>query len=424
MYTYIYMHAHWQVTGECGAGKSEVCRLVIKQLVSVGSSSDNSALCTNIMCGCASTLLQAFGNATTVINPDSSRFYRATTLLFDSEFRLCGARLDACMLERSRVTRVPAGERCFHVIHQLAAACVASHELAVALGVSDSGMSVLTQGASHGHFEAWIATVDAMMVIGMEKSEMVQVTRVVAALKLLMAVSFQDADTRHPHARVRAESEETCEDAARLLDWDGAHEHGGLAKALCTVHAGSETQVLCQLASQAAAARDSLVQALYMRLFDWIVTRIQTSLAPRDATNCKHTISILDIVGFANLQRNSLEQLYVNYANEKLHGHVSRHVLKIDQEEYMREGITWARIDHPDNSECISIIEHRSVMILCVCVGVSVCFLRCGGCLCGTMWDGTLAFNKCVCVSVCVFIYMHIYIYIYIYIYTHTHAHM
>lgn len=320
----------------------------------------------------ANPLLEAFGNAQTVRNSNSSRFGKYVSMLFGERDELCAAEVRTYLLEKSRIAIVPVGERCYHIFHQLSAACVGRNPLMEALEISEGALAQLSHGGHQEDIAGWEKTVGAMLGMEMEYDEVISVVGIVAAVMLLRGVVFEEVDDGKGTC-VKQESKMCCEDASRLLGWDG-HEMGGgdaLETALCTksvlANAGKEKIALRLCVSQAQSARDSLIKMSYTLLFDWLVARINRTLVQQNRTDeasggVHHTrtsISILDIFGFESFEKNSLEQLSINYANERLQQHFTAHALKGEQEEYVKEGITWSRVEYTDNAACLSLLEDK-----------------------------------------------------------------
>lgn len=312
-------------------------------------------------------LLEAFGNAKTVRNDNSSRFGKFIEIQFDDKHKISGAIIRTYLLERSRIVSVDSPERNFHVFYQLCDG--ASEEDKKSLRLKPScEFAYLAQSTCHtlagvDNKEEYVSTRRAMEIVGIGESDQRAVFRVVAGILHLGNVTFVNKD------------DEACDDgcvlsgeASRNALKDAAHvlkvDCDTLEKALTTrtieTVEGSITKPLDVKA--ATNSRDSLAKTLYTRLFDWLVLKINNSIG--QDSNSKHFIGVLDIYGFESFKSNSFEQFCINLANEKLQQHFNQHVFKTEQEEYEREEIDWSYIEFVDNQDVLDLIEKKPAGII------------------------------------------------------------
>eukprot|EP01018_Ginkgo_biloba_P021923 Gb_03454 [translate_table: standard] len=199
---------------------------------------------------------------------------------------------------------------------------------------------------------------EALSVVQMSKDDQEIAFAMLAAVLWLGNIKFSVIDNEN---HVKVENDEGVKNAAKLLGCDVRD----LMTALSTrrIRAGNENIEQKLTCSQAQDTRDALAKAIYANLFDWLVDHINKSL---EAGKCRtgRSISILDIYGFESFDKNSFEQLCINYANERLQQHFNRHLFKLEQEEYSLDGIDWTRVEFEDNQECLNLIEKKPLGLL------------------------------------------------------------
>ncbi|KAH9089858.1 hypothetical protein LEN26_019031 [Aphanomyces euteiches] len=360
------------ISGESGSGKTESTKLVMEYLVHVSSHVDpvegfrRSAHLTQHVLD-ANIVLESFGNARTLRNDNSSRFGKFIQLEFARQSGdLLGATIETYLLETVRVVNPSLQERNFHIFFELLHGAPMSTLAALQLvnpakeTRADAARSfrylaqsrcLTRQDDDAKHFKALVAS---MTSLGLNDNEHNGIFRVLAAILHLGNVDFvATADEVQPTIN----SSRSISAAAALL----ALPLADLIAALCTrtlVVASSDVQVLSLSLQEACAARDGLAKALYSRLFEWLVDRMNARLArPR---RHDHWIGLLDIFGFENVATNSFEQLCINFANEVLQRECHARVFAQEQAEYMRQGIDWRLVDVADTSSiCVDFFTAR-----------------------------------------------------------------
>ncbi|XP_039661678.1 myosin-10 isoform X5 [Perca fluviatilis] len=371
-------------TGESGAGKTENTKKVIQYLAHVASSHKGGTLGRNKeavqMDGSrsltrgstlvnrsmqygelerqllqANPILEAFGNAKTVKNDNSSRFGKFIRINFDVGGYIVGANIETYLLEKSRATRQAKDERTFHIFYQLLCGTSDETKADLLLGTADeyrflSGGSIPVPGQSDS--ENFTQTMDSMAIMGFTPEESMSMLKLISAVLQFGNISFM---------------KEKNQDQASMPDNTAAQKLCHLlgvnvlefTRAILTprIKVGREYVQKAQTKEQADFAVEALAKATYERLFRWLVHRINRALDRRQRQGASF-IGILDIAGFEIFQLNSFEQLCINYTNEKLQQLFNHTMFILEQEEYQREGIEWNFIDFGlDLQPCIDLIE-------------------------------------------------------------------
>ncbi|KAL1511060.1 hypothetical protein AB1Y20_005884 [Prymnesium parvum] len=336
------------VSGESGAGKTETNRQLLNYLVWRGSdsSSDNS-LTQKIMD--ANPILEAFGNAKTTRNNNSSRFGRYALVQFNGINEVVGAQVRTFLLERSRVTStLNANERSYHVLYQLVRGGTAYTQ-----GKAESfyylNLSGCTEVVGMDDAADFVEVHKSLVSVGYLEAEVQDMWSFIAAMLYLGNITFGDGDkavVQDQAPMLRSSSLLGCGDFSELLVTRVIQVRGDVTKA-------------DQSPKQAALARDSLVKIMYARLFTFLVSRINQTVDKTSQT--RNYIGLLDVYGFEFFQVNSFEQLCINFANEKLQGFFLETVFAGEEAVYKEEGIPWTPIKYEDNKEIIDLLEAPNV---------------------------------------------------------------
>ncbi|XP_045645753.1 unconventional myosin-Ia isoform X2 [Ursus americanus] len=352
------------ITGESGAGKTEASKLVMSYVAAVcGKGEQVNSVKEQLLQ--SNPVLEAFGNAKTIRNNNSSRFGKYMDIEFDFKGSPLGGVITNYLLEKSRVVKQLEGERNFHIFYQLLAGAEADLLKALKLERETRCYVYLNRKVSRvdGMDDAsnFKAVQSAMAVIGFSEEEIQQVLEVTALVLKLGNVELAD------------EFQANGVSASGIRDGRGIQEIGEmmglnseeLEKALCsrTMKTAKENVVTALNVVQAQYARDALAKNIYSRLFNWIVNRINESIKVGTGEK-KKVMGVLDIYGFEILEDNSFEQFVINYCNEKLQQVFIEMTLKEEQEEYEREGIPWTKVDYSDNGVICNLIEHNQRGIL------------------------------------------------------------
>ncbi|XP_048646430.1 myosin-14 isoform X1 [Marmota marmota marmota] len=354
-------------TGESGAGKTENTKKVIQYLAHVASSPKGRkepgvpASASTVSYGelerqllQANPILEAFGNAKTVKNDNSSRFGKFIRINFDVAGYIVGANIETYLLEKSRAIRQAKDECSFHIFYQLLGG--AGEQLKADLLLEPcSNYRFLTNGPSSSpgqERELFQETLESLRVLGFAPEEITSMLRTVSAvLQFGNVVLKSERNTDQATMPDNTAAQKLC----RLLGL-GVTD---FSRALLTprIKVGRDYVQKAQSKEQADFALEALAKATYERLFRWLVLRLNRALdrSPRQGASF---LGILDIAGFEIFQLNSFEQLCINYTNEKLQQLFNHTMFVLEQEEYQREGIPWTFLDFGlDLQPCIDLIE-------------------------------------------------------------------
>uniref|UniRef100_A0A8C2L5M2 Myosin, heavy chain 14, non-muscle n=1 Tax=Cyprinus carpio TaxID=7962 RepID=A0A8C2L5M2_CYPCA len=352
-------------TGESGAGKTENTKKVIQYLAHVASSHKSGTLGRpkdSALQGelerqllQANPILEAFGNAKTVKNDNSSRFGKFIRINFDVAGYIVGANIETYLLEKSRAIRQAKEERTFHIFYQLLSGASEAMRKELLLGSADQyrflcGGSLPVQGQSDS--ENFTQTMDSVTIMGFTQEESTSMLKVISAVLQFGNITFhKEKNTDQASMPDDTAAQKLC----HLLGISVLE----FSRAILTprIKVGREYVQKAQTKQQADFAVEALAKATYERLFRWLVHRINRALDRRQRQGASF-IGILDIAGFEIFQLNSFEQLCINYTNEKLQQLFNHTMFVLEQEEYQREGIEWNFIDFGlDLQPCIDLIE-------------------------------------------------------------------
>lgn len=358
------------VTGESGAGKTENTKKVIQYLTAVATTDTPRAsrsltkqfsnLSQQILR--ANPILEAFGNAQTVRNNNSSRFGKFIRIEFSRSGQVAGAFIDWYLLEKSRVVKLNPQERTYHVFYQLLQG--ADHRmkdkfLLSGMDVQDFAYTRAGNDTISGvsDKEEWSSLIEAFHIMDFSEQDQTAILKTIAAVLHLGNITVTKESTRADQASLTAEAYEAVDKACKLLGVQSEPFIQGLLHP--RVKAGREWVEKVQTPEQVRLAVDALSKGLYERGFGDLVTKLNRQL-DRGGLSGDDTkfIGVLDIAGFEIFEDNSFEQLCINYTNEKLQQFFNHHMFVLEQEEYAREQIQWQFIDFgKDLQPTIDLIE-------------------------------------------------------------------
>uniref|UniRef100_A0A667FYG0 Myosin-7B n=1 Tax=Lynx canadensis TaxID=61383 RepID=A0A667FYG0_LYNCA len=346
------------ITGESGAGKTVNTKRVIQYFAIVAALGDGPGKKAGTLEDQiieANPAMEAFGNAKTLRNDNSSRFGKFIRIHFGPSGKLASADIDSYLLEKSRVIFQLPGERGYHVYYQILSGKKPELQDMLLLSMNPYDYHFCSQGVitvdNMNDGEELMATDHAMDILGFSVDEKCACYKIVGALLHFGNMKFKQ---KQREEQAEADGTESADKAAYLMGVSS----GDLLKGLLhpRVRVGNEYVTKGQSVEQVVFAVGALAKATYDRLFRWLVSRINQTLdtkLPR-----QFFIGVLDIAGFEIFEFNSFEQLCINFTNEKLQQFFNQHMFVLEQEEYKREGIDWVFIDFGlDLQPCIDLIE-------------------------------------------------------------------
>ncbi|MBW0477882.1 hypothetical protein O181_017597 [Austropuccinia psidii MF-1] len=360
------------VSGESGAGKTVSAKYIMRYFATVDdpdrpgkrkNQGNNNSGMTEVEEQILATnpIMEAFGNAKTTRNDNSSRFGKYIEILFDSNQNIVGAKIRTYLLERSRLVYQPETERNYHIFYQLIAGTPQAERKQLGLD-SISKFHYLNQGGPNAEKinsvddkKEFGLTQEALSTVGIGMTQQWAIFKLLAALLHLGNIDIKG---------VRNESTIDDDDsslklACRLLEIDlSEFKKWTIKKQIIT---RSEKIVTSLSLTSAVSVRDSVAKFIYSSLFEWLVFVVNSSLYNSDLIDGKVAsfIGVLDIYGFEFFKTNSFEQFCINYTNEKLQAEFNAHVFKLEQEEYITEQIDWKFIEFSDNQPTIDLIEGK-----------------------------------------------------------------
>ncbi|XP_019376003.1 PREDICTED: unconventional myosin-VI isoform X4 [Gavialis gangeticus] len=378
------------VSGESGAGKTENTKFVLRYLTeSYGTGQDIDDRIVE-----ANPLLEAFGNAKTVRNNNSSRFGKFVEIHFNEKNSVVGGFVSHYLLEKSRICVQGKEERNYHIFYRLCAGAPEDIRQKLYLSSPDN-FRYLNRGCTryfatketdkqilqnrkspeylkagslkdpllddHGDFNRMCT---AMRKIGLDDGEKLDLFRVVAGVLHLGNIDFEEAGSTSGGCTLKNKSSKSLEYCAELLGLDEDDLRVSLTTRVMLTTAGGTKGTVIKVplkVEQANNARDALAKTVYSHLFDHVVNRVNQCF-PFETSS--FFIGVLDIAGFEYFEHNSFEQFCINYCNEKLQQFFNERILKEEQELYQKEGLGVNEVHYVDNQDCIDLIEAKLVGVL------------------------------------------------------------
>ncbi|XP_035888401.1 unconventional myosin-IXb isoform X4 [Phyllostomus discolor] len=349
------------ISGESGSGKTQTTNFLIHCLTALSQKGYASGVERTILG--AGPVLEAFGNAKTAHNNNSSRFGKFIQVNYLESGIVRGAVVEKYLLEKSRLVSQEKDERNYHVFYYLLLGVSKEEQQEFQLKQPEDYFYLnqhnlkIEDGEDLKHdFER---LKQAMEMVGFLPATKKQIFSILSAILYLGNVTYKKRATGRDEG-LEVGPPEVLDTLSQLLKVKREILVEVLTKRK-TVTANDKL-ILPYSLSEAITARDSMAKSLYSALFDWIVLRINHALLNKkdmeESVSCL-SIGVLDIFGFEDFERNSFEQFCINYANEQLQYYFNQHIFKLEQEEYQSEGISWHNIDYTDNVGCIHLISKK-----------------------------------------------------------------
>ncbi|TRY57362.1 hypothetical protein DNTS_024948 [Danionella cerebrum] len=357
------------ISGESGAGKTEASKKILQYYTHICPTRNNTQTIRERLLQ-SNPVLEAFGNAKTLRNDNSSRFGKYMDIQFDYKGAPIGGHILNYLLEKSRVAHQNHGERNFHIFYQLLEG--GEEPLLKRLCLEKTTPQhhhYLVKGncprvSSISDKNGWKIVRNALSIIGFEEEEIQALMEIVASVLHLGNTQFGEDEEGETHVT----TEPPVQFLSQLMGVDALVLKEALTHR--KIVAKGEEMISPLSLEQALSARDSMAKAIYGRAFTWLVQKLNQSLAFKDevyySSKCSSVIGLLDIYGFEVFQHNSFEQFCINYCNEKLQQLFIELTLKSEQEEYEAEGIVWERVEYFNNKVICELVEekHKGIIAL------------------------------------------------------------
>ena len=342
------------ISGESGAGKTEETKLALNYLAQVAGKNDGTVGKEQLLLA-SSPILEAFGNAKTTRNNNSSRFGKYLEIHFDKMGQICGGKTIEYLLEKSRVVLLGKGERNYHIFYYLN---LQTPEMKKALHFTRYEDFKFLDSTKMSAFEGnkdvseYQDMVEAWPQLGMPETEVKEIFSIVAGVAYLGNVEFEADDDESPS--------EVSDDAVLEHVCANFQCDADLLETTLTYRnmqsGGRSIIVIPQKLKDANDSRDGMAKGVYAKLFIWLVQRLNRSIMGDEPTNA---IGVLDIFGFEIFEINSFEQLCINLANEKLQNHFNDHIFKLELVMYEKEKLDVSAITFVDNQPCLDMLEKK-----------------------------------------------------------------
>ncbi|GAB5573350.1 myosin-IIIa isoform X2 [Prionailurus iriomotensis] len=359
------------ISGESGAGKTESAHLLVRQLTVLGKA-NNRTLQEKILQ--VNNLVEAFGNASTIINDNSSRFGKYLEMKFTSSGAVVGAQISEYLLEKSRVIHQPLGEKNFHIFYYIYAGLAEKKKLAhyklpenkPPRYLQNDHLRTVQDMMNNSFYKSQYELIEqCFKVIGFTMEQLGSIYSILAAIMNVGNIEFSSVATEHQLDKSHISNHAALENSASLLCIQ-ADELKEALTSHCVVTRG-ETIIRPNTVEKATDVRDAMAKTLYGRLFSWIVNRINSLLkhgTSPSGNGDELSIGILDIFGFENFKKNSFEQLCINIANEQIQYYFNQHVFTWEQNEYLNEDVNARVIEYEDNRPLLDMFLQKPMGLL------------------------------------------------------------
>ncbi|XP_052782593.1 myosin-VIIa-like isoform X3 [Mya arenaria] len=352
------------ISGESGAGKTESTKLILQFLAAI--SGQHSWIEQQILE--ANPIMEAFGNAKTIRNDNSSRFGKYIDIHFNQRGSIEGAKILQYLLEKSRIVHQAHDERNYHIFYCMLAGMTSEEKKKLDVQ-TPAHYWYLTQGGDtkcEGRDDAkeFADIRSAMKVLMFQEKEVWELLKILSALLHLGNLNYNAIEMDNIDDASEISDISHINKVCALFEFNAQDLIDALTTKTIVTRGESVTSAMG--VNQSMDVRDAFVKGIYGRMFVWIVEKINIAIF-KPKSNPKHfrsSIGVLDIFGFESFDVNSFEQLCINYANENLQQFFVQHIFKLEQEEYDNEGINWQHIEFVDNQEALDLIGLRPMNII------------------------------------------------------------
>ena len=335
------------ISGESGAGKTHATRSLMKYFAYISNKTSTINIEEKVIQ--SNPILEAFGNAKTIRNDNSSRFGKFIKLEFNDNNVLSGAQIETYLLEKIRVIGQSEKERNFHIFYQLLSSDIKNnYYLSEAKDYKYLNNKHILRDDQVEDDDEYYITLSALQTMGFSEREIDHIFRIVAAILHIGNIRLDDN---------KIINLEILDIICKLIEVSNEVLCSSLLYRYLEVQ--GEIIKIDLKHEEIERAKNSLSMKLYQNLFSYIVDKINLNLN----TGCNKFIGILDIFGFESFETNRYEQLCINYTNETLQQQFNKYIFKLEQIEYEKEGIDWTHIDFPDNQECLDLISGKLGLI-------------------------------------------------------------
>ena len=343
------------ISGESGSGKTQSAKIIIDYLVNKTNENISEKLLAS------NPLLEAFGNAKTIQNNNSSRFGKFIKIFFSEQGKLLKANIDSYLLEKSRVINIQKGERNYHIFYQFILGSSEEEKIKYEIknieyydylnNKENNEDSDLNRNMNDK--QDFKMTKENLKKFNFSEEDIDNIFKIISGILYLGNIKFKSLNNND--VQISDETKGDFEKAAKFL---GLKEEE-LKKVLMThlVYFGKEEIRKNYPKEDCYINKDGMAQEIYSKLFEFIIKKINKEMNNNNNNNNTLQISILDIFGFENFKNNSFEQLCINYCNERIQQFYNHHLFKLEQEEYKKEGINWNNVKYKDNKNIILLID-------------------------------------------------------------------
>uniref|UniRef100_A0AC35TWY3 Myosin motor domain-containing protein n=1 Tax=Rhabditophanes sp. KR3021 TaxID=114890 RepID=A0AC35TWY3_9BILA len=358
------------ISGESGSGKTESTNFLLHHLTTLSQKGSTTGTSIEQTLLSAGPVLEAFGNAVTIQNNNSSRFGKFIKVNYRENGMISGANVEIYLLEKSRIISQAVGERNYHVFYYLLEGCTPEERANCHL-LNIQDYHYLNQNdpftcESINAKAEFNRLRHSMEAVGFTPATQHKIWSVLSGVLLLGNVRFIKRSGYHSDENAYIENEDTLGKITELLDLKDKQLLQALTMRRTMLR--NETLITRYTIEEAINTRHAMAKCLYNALFHWIVLKMNQALLKKEATLGKKGfyIGILDIFGFEDIggKLNSFEQLCINYANEHLQAYFNQHIFEFEQEEYLKENISWTNIEYTDNTECVHLFQAKPYGIL------------------------------------------------------------